>query len=84
MINKNKVNAILNLDGNKKTDISHEKGTRIEYETQIQQADKRLLTVIICKENLSSRYDVLREEIDNILMCDKIKYLTYYLGYRII
>ena len=76
MINKNKVNAILNLDGNKKTDISHEKGTRIEYETQIQQADKRLLTVIICKENLSSRYDVLREEIDNILMCDKIKYLN--------
>lgn len=76
MINKNKVNAILNSNGNKKTNSSYEKGTRIEYETQIQKADKRLLTVIICKENLLDRYDILREGIDNVLMCDNIKYLN--------
>lgn len=76
MIYKNKVNAILNLDGNKKTDCSHEERTSIEYETQIQQADKRLLTVIICKEHLSNRYNILREQTDNILMCDNIKYLN--------
>lgn len=77
MINKNKVNEILNHKDEKTSHISmHENTERIEYETEIQKAGKCSLTVIICKEELSVRYNALLEGIADTLICENIRYIN--------
>lgn len=77
MINKNKVNEILNHKGDKKSHTGINENTeRIEYETEIQKAGKCSLTVIICKEELSIRYNALREGIPDMLICENIRYIN--------
>lgn len=77
MINKNKVNEILNHKGDKKSHTGINEDTeRIEYETEIQKAGKCSLTVIICKEELSARYNALREGIADMLICENIRYIN--------
>lgn len=77
MINKNKVNEILNHKGDKKSHTGINENTeRIEYETEIQKAGKCSLTVIICKAELSVRYNTLREGIADMLICENIRYIN--------
>lgn len=54
----------------------YENTERIEYETEIQKAGKCSLTVIICKEELSVRYNALREGIADTLICENIRYIN--------